>query len=168
MNTNEQTTSTTSSQPPRPPISPSTSSSSIRSPHESPNIRRPSYSRALPSLAKVDTNGDPALAKRRARNLLRDYYGLASNAPDQSKKNEAGGEKLSSASTSELDLDSPYFDPQACFEKLVRDSSLQNTLATANRLMAEVRELDGERQSLVYNHHHELVEASVTIGKVSV
>lgn len=29
-----------------------------------------------------------------------------------------------------------------------------------------MRELDGERQSLVYNHHHELIEASDTIKKV--
>lgn len=33
---------------------------------------------------------------------------------------------------------------------------------------AEIRELDGERQSLVYNHHHELIEASDTIKKVGI
>jgi hypothetical protein len=30
----------------------------------------------------------------------------------------------------------------------------------------EIRELDGERQSLVYNHHHELIAASDTIAAV--
>ncbi|SCV68759.1 BQ2448_880 [Microbotryum intermedium] len=30
----------------------------------------------------------------------------------------------------------------------------------------EIRELDGERQSLVYNHHHELIQASDTIRKM--
>jgi len=35
------------------------------------------------------------------------------------------------------------------------------------RMTTEIRELDGERQSLVYNHHHELIEASDTIRKVS-
>lgn len=30
--------------------------------------------------------------------------------------------------------------------------------------MAEIRELDSERQSLVYNHHHELIAASDTIA----
>lgn len=63
-------------------------------------------------------------------------------------------------------MDSAYFDPQVYFEKIVKEESLQNTLSVANKLIAEVRELDGERQSLVYNHHHELVEASATIGKV--
>lgn len=30
----------------------------------------------------------------------------------------------------------------------------------------EIRELDSERQSLVYNHHHELIAASDTIAAV--
>ncbi len=32
----------------------------------------------------------------------------------------------------------------------------------------EIRELDSERQSLVYNHHHELIAASDTIAAVSI
>lgn len=30
----------------------------------------------------------------------------------------------------------------------------------------DIRELDSERQSLVYNHHHELIAASDTIAAV--
>ncbi len=33
-------------------------------------------------------------------------------------------------------------------------------------LTAEMRQLDSERQSLVYNHHHELIAASDTIAAV--
>jgi hypothetical protein len=33
--------------------------------------------------------------------------------------------------------------------------------------IAEIRQLDSDRQSLVYNHHHELIAASDTIGAVS-
>lgn len=33
-------------------------------------------------------------------------------------------------------------------------------------LVLEIRQLDGERQSLVYNHHHELIAASDTIRAV--
>lgn len=38
--------------------------------------------------------------------------------------------------------------------------------STQRSLTAEIRELDSERQSLVYNHHHELIAASDTIGAV--
>ncbi|GAA5922909.1 COG1/VPS51 family protein [Sporobolomyces koalae] len=52
-----------------------------------------------------------------------------------------------------LDLDSPdTFDPAKYFAHLTTT--------------AKIRELDGERQSLVYNHHHELIEASDTIRKM--
>lgn len=44
---------------------------------------------------------------------------------------------------------------------------MKSLLSTANELISEIRELDGERQSLVYNHHHELVEASETIDKMN-
>ena len=33
---------------------------------------------------------------------------------------------------------------------------------------ADIRELDSERQSLVYNHHHELIAASDTIAAVRI
>jgi len=127
-----------------------------------------------PSLGKVGTTGDPALAKRRARNLLRDYYGLGgfSEATSPSRSESAG--YIHAAGTSDeasraqerLSIDSPYFDVEAYFHKLVGNSSLKSLLSTANELMSEIRELDGERQSLVYNHHHELVEASETIDKM--
>ncbi|KAG0146311.1 hypothetical protein CROQUDRAFT_657463 [Cronartium quercuum f. sp. fusiforme G11] len=145
----------------------SSSTPSLRSLHTSSNV---SYPHGLPStIPKVGTSGDPALAKRRARNLLRDYYGLADTNGTDKKPDGVPAEpsRPESATTPDLSsMDSPNFDPQACFVKLVKESSLKDTLATANRLMAEMRELDGERQSLVYNHHHELVEASTTIGKM--
>ncbi|KAH9445535.1 hypothetical protein Pst134EB_023377 [Puccinia striiformis f. sp. tritici] len=122
-----------------------------------------------PNIGKLGSTGDPILAKRRARNLLRDYYGLEGGS---------GGnhEPLSPSSGSEfpvihhhqekLSIDSPYFDVDAYFNQLVGNSSLKSLLSTANELMSEIKDLDCQRQSLVYNHHHELVEASETIDKM--
>ena len=36
----------------------------------------------------------------------------------------------------------------------------------SNQYTIEIRQLDSERQSLVYNHHHELIAASDTISAV--
>ncbi|WAR61851.1 hypothetical protein PtB15_12B543 [Puccinia triticina] len=129
-----------------------------------------------PTLGKLGTTGDPILAKRRARNLLRDYYGLGGSSETTSPSgsepggsNSAGPANDSSRAIQaqeKLSIDSPYFDVDAYFNKLVGNSSLKSLLSTANELMSEIRELDGERQSLVYNHHHELVEASETIDKM--
>lgn len=81
-------------------------------------------------------------------------------------------------------VDSPAFDAKAYYEQLITTSSLPTLLRRENELLTgqsemlwpfsggvliarvDIRELDSERQSLVYNHHHELIAASDTIGAV--
>jgi predicted S18 family serine protease len=63
-----------------------------------------------------------------------------------------------------MELDSPAFDAKSYYEQLITTSSLPSLLKRENELMTEIRELDSERQSLVYNHHHELIAASDTIA----
>jgi len=65
-----------------------------------------------------------------------------------------------------MDFDSPAFDAKSYYEQLITTSSLPVLLKRENELFTEIRELDGERQSLVYNHHHELIAASDTITAV--
>lgn len=40
-------------------------------------------------------------------------------------------------------------------------------IADLNAVLPEMRQLDSERQALVYNHHHELIDATDTISAVS-
>ena len=80
--------------------------------------------------------------------------------------------------------DSPAFDPKAYYEQLITTSSLTALLKKENELLTgelvslasnhlvltfwkDMRQLDSERQSLVYNHHHELIAATDTISAVS-
>ncbi|KAI5476434.1 hypothetical protein MNV49_007747 [Pseudohyphozyma bogoriensis] len=100
--------------------------------------------------------------KRRNRALLRDYYGIGGNTAEASPGTTGGG-----GGGGKLDIDSPKtFSPELYFENLSTTASVPDLLKRENELLNEIRELDGERQSLVYNHHHELIEASDTIRKV--
>ena len=78
-------------------------------------------------------------------------------------------------------LDSPAFDARSYYEQLITTSSLPHLLKRENELLVgqcsvtgvatsdvaiEIRQLDSERQSLVYNHHHELIAANDTIAAV--
>ncbi|KAI8456203.1 Vps51/Vps67-domain-containing protein [Phakopsora pachyrhizi] len=156
----------------------SSKTSSASSTPSKSNNRLDHQSDRLPiSLSKLTKSGDPVLAKRRARNLLRDYYGLnhstVSTSQSSSSSKETNVEQIRSLNADEgrgrdsISIDSPDFDPNAYFKKLIKDSSLKSLISTANGVISDIRELDGERQNLVYNHHHELVEASETIGKVN-
>lgn len=93
----------------------------------------------------------PRTDKRRAANLLRDYYGLSTDA-NSSQQVSSIGESGKTDVGPKIDLHS-----------LLRSNSLSMLLGKESELIVQIRELDGERQSLVYNHHHELVAASDTI-----
>ncbi|TEB25181.1 hypothetical protein FA13DRAFT_1189280 [Coprinellus micaceus] len=93
--------------------------------------------------------------KTRARDLLRKHYGLGVGPPPAREK---------SSPDDPMDLNSAAFDAKSYYEQLITTSSLPTLLKRENELVSEIRQLDSERQSLVYNHHHELIAASDTIG----
>ncbi|KAK4055199.1 hypothetical protein OIV83_000479 [Microbotryomycetes sp. JL201] len=141
------------------PVSRRTSTNSLFSPPTSlANTRRASHASSSGS-PRVGTPSSAAGSdrKKRTRDLLRDYYGLGSE-----------GKKVTASPTPDaLDIDNPAtFVPEAYFRELSQKASLPELLKREEELISEIRELDGERQSIVYNHHHELIEASDTIRKM--
>ncbi|KAF9533877.1 Vps51/Vps67-domain-containing protein [Crepidotus variabilis] len=96
------------------------------------------------------------IQKSRAKDLLRKHYGLGVGPPPP--------RPVGSNSQDPMDLNSSAFDAKTYYEQLITTSSLPSLLKRENELLSEIRELDGERQSLVYNHHHELIAASDTIS----
>ncbi|KAG2034960.1 Vps51/Vps67-domain-containing protein, partial [Suillus americanus] len=125
------------------PTSPQSSSTVIPS-----NSRRPSLGVGPTPRTKTPP------AKSRARDLLRKHYGLGVGPPPP----------LPGRSDDPMDLDSAAFDAKSYYEQLITASSLSALLKRENDLLTEIRQLDGDRQSLVYNHHHELIAASDTIA----
>lgn len=62
-----------------------------------------------------------------------------------------------------MDVDSTAFDAKAYYDQLITVSTLSGLLKRENELVSEIRNLESDRQALVYNHHHELIAASDTI-----
>ncbi|GAA5871929.1 hypothetical protein JCM3774_000731 [Rhodotorula dairenensis] len=128
---------------------PSATPAEVTSPVSSPSFNR----RVSTASSSAGYTASPAAADRKKRSRLRDYYGLGKGSP--AKAGQA------------LDIDVPgAFDADAYFHSLASTASLPDLLRRENELLNEIRELDGERQSLVYNHHHELIDASDTIRKL--
>ncbi|CAG7849158.1 SubName: Full=Uncharacterized protein {ECO:0000313/EMBL:CCA68800.1} [Serendipita indica DSM 11827] len=114
-----------------------------------PVISEPTPPASRPGAARTGT---------RARDLLRQHYGMGLVPPASS----------SGRADDPMDLDSKVFDAKAYYEQLITTTNLTGLLKKENELAAQIRQLDGERQSLVYNHHHELIAASDTIGAMKV
>lgn len=120
----------------------------------------------------------PARRNRANNNLLRNYYGLdeaasGSSGDDSGRAGDAAslkriGPAASQPAADPRDPDSgSAFDVDAAFRSRLQTKTLAQLLREESVLLTEIRELDGERQSLVYNHHHELVFASETMRRVS-
>ncbi|CDW95797.1 hypothetical protein, partial [Sporisorium scitamineum] len=118
-----------------------------------PLASRPSQSRISDNSAGSSSAPRPKQDKRRAANLLRDYYGLSSDAPSTSQSPAPSSDDASTTTSA----------PKIDLRSLLSSSSLSVLLGKESELIVQIRQLDGERQSLVYNHHHELVAASDTI-----
>ncbi|KAJ3737514.1 vesicular transporter [Lentinula guzmanii] len=99
----------------------------------------------------------PARTSTRARDLLRKHYGLGMGTPGSSGRNTPD-------ERDPMNMDSPSFDAKAYYSQLITTANLSTLLKKENELIGEIRLLDSERQNLVYNHHHELIAASDTIG----
>ncbi|KAL9939932.1 hypothetical protein V8E36_000637 [Tilletia maclaganii] len=106
---------------------------------------------------------------RASKRALREFYGIqAAAAGADDSIGSAGVSELADAGVSRdpHDPDSPNFNAGSCYNSLISTLSLAELLKKSAELLTEIRELDGEKQSLVYNHHHELVAASETIRKM--
>ncbi|KAF9790632.1 vesicular transporter [Thelephora terrestris] len=122
-------------------------------PTRSDSVHRSSSGPANASTASLPNPNQSDRTRSRARDLLRKHYGLGVGPPPPSGKPQ-----------DPMDLDSPAFDAKAYYEQLITTSSLATLLKRESELLSEIRSLDSDRQSLVYNHHHELIAASDTIS----
>lgn len=121
-----------------------------------------------------------------AKDLLRDYYGLS--RAGGAVQDEKGTTKSIGVESNPLNIgrcrvpclflpvpnrtrvypDSPSFSAQAYIQDLLDTSTLPQLLKANAEISSSILDLESERQSLVYNHHHELIDASVTISKMKV
>ena len=82
------------------------------------------------------------------------YYGL-----DEDK---AGG-----ASLDPCDIDGAHFKPDMFLGKLIREKSLTELMDKESEMLRQIRSLDSDMQTLVYENYNKFISATDTIRKVS-
>ncbi|CAA7267078.1 unnamed protein product [Cyclocybe aegerita] len=160
MSTNSSTSAPVSRVPsiPRPPPSPLRSASGVSGLPPSSNLNNSQSipTASIPGPSRRPSGPDtppPPAQKTRARDLLRKHYGLGVGPPPPRGNSQ-----------DPMDLNSAAFNARSYYEQLITTSTLPALMKRENELLSEIRQLDSERQSLVYNHHHELIAASDTIS----
>ncbi|KAF9582885.1 Vacuolar protein sorting-associated protein 51, partial [Lunasporangiospora selenospora] len=112
--------------------------------------------------------GAPATTRRRAKSFLRNYYGIQqtdATAQDgvKSKTTEQTGHV---AKSDPYDLDSHSFEVEKYMHKMFVEKQLPGIVQADNELVAEIRQLDGDMKTLVYENYSKFLSATDTINNM--
>ncbi|KAI9217569.1 hypothetical protein BC828DRAFT_408379 [Blastocladiella britannica] len=116
-------------------------------------------------------------APRRANRLLASYYGVstATVATPVSASRAGSAADLLGASprtpshnraTESTDIDGEHFDADKYLKITLNEKTLSGLLKRDNELILEMKEIDGDRKTLVYENYSKLIDASDTIRKL--
>ncbi|KAM4620054.1 vacuolar protein sorting-associated protein 51 homolog [Polymixia lowei] len=94
--------------------------------------------------------------KRKVHGMLKLYYGLneEGKAPDQPE------------SLDPCDINGPHFDPEVYLNKLRRECSLGELMDQESCMVKQIRSLDSDMQTLVYENYNKFISATDTIRKM--
>ncbi|XP_038070906.1 vacuolar protein sorting-associated protein 51 homolog [Patiria miniata] len=96
---------------------------------------------------------DSEQRRRRKHGMLKMYYGL---------DDEAGKE----ATTDPIDIDGAHFDPDVYLARLMREKRLTELVDREVDMVKQIRSLDSDMQTLVYENYNKFISATDTIRKM--
>lgn len=94
--------------------------------------------------------------RRRVHGMLKLYYGL----------NEEGKAVEQPESLDPCDINGPHFDPEVYLNKLRRECSLAELMDQETCMVKQIRSLDSDMQTLVYENYNKFISATDTIRKM--
>ncbi|KAF2704132.1 hypothetical protein K504DRAFT_158692 [Pleomassaria siparia CBS 279.74] len=139
--------------------------STIASPRASSSIRSPSSTRT-----SFEATARPGAGTRRNRAALRDYYGLKAAAAkdaeakisEESTRTHLGPEEDETLT----ELDDASFKAETYVNTVLATSGLSGVLRVEADLVSQIRNLDSDRKSLVYDNYSKLLAATSTIRRM--
>ncbi|KAM3824612.1 vacuolar protein sorting-associated protein 51 homolog isoform 1-T1 [Vipera latastei] len=110
--------------------------------------------------AQPEGGAEPPGGKRRPHGMLKLYYGL----PDPA------GEALADPARGDLggptDINGPHFDPEVYLTKLRKECPLAQLMDCEKDMVKQIRALDSDMQTLVYENYNKFISATDTIRKM--
>uniref|UniRef100_A0A8C2EXR2 Vacuolar protein sorting-associated protein 51 homolog n=1 Tax=Cyprinus carpio TaxID=7962 RepID=A0A8C2EXR2_CYPCA len=107
------------------------------------------------SSATTPPDSDPN-GRRRIHSMLKLYYGL----------NEEGKAADQAESLDPCDINGPHFDPEVYLNKLRKECSLGELMDHESCMVKQIRSLDSDMQTLVYENYNKFISATDTIRKM--
>ncbi|KAI7793053.1 vacuolar protein sorting-associated protein 51 homolog [Triplophysa rosa] len=107
------------------------------------------------SSATTPPDSDPS-RRRQVHSMLKMYYGL----------NEEGKCTEQAESLDPCDINGPHFDPEIYLNKLRQECSLGELMDHESCMVKQIRSLDSDMQTLVYENYNKFISATDTIRKM--
>ncbi|KAF9123500.1 Vacuolar protein sorting-associated protein 51 [Mortierella sp. 14UC] len=117
--------------------------------------------------AKAGTAAGTA-TRRRAKSFLRNYYGIqqADAANQDGSKDSSPVPSGPTSKNDPYDLDSHAFEVDKYMHKMFVEKQLPGLVQADNELVADIRQLDGDMKTLVYENYSKFLSATDTINKM--
>nr|XP_010955475.1 vacuolar protein sorting-associated protein 51 homolog [Camelus bactrianus] len=96
--------------------------------------------------------------RRKAHGMLKLYYGLS--------EGEAAGRPVGPDPLDPTDLNGAHFDPEVYLDKLRRECPLAQLMDSETDMVRQIRALDSDMQTLVYENYNKFISATDTIRKM--
>ncbi|KAF9157095.1 Vacuolar protein sorting-associated protein 51 [Linnemannia schmuckeri] len=118
---------------------------------------------------KADITATGTATRRRAKSFLRNYYGIQqADATNQDGSKDSSSAPSGPASKADpYDLDSHAFEVDKYMHKMFVEKQLPGLVQADNELVADIRQLDGDMKTLVYENYSKFLSATDTINKAS-
>ncbi|XP_028323310.1 vacuolar protein sorting-associated protein 51 homolog [Gouania willdenowi] len=110
----------------------------------------------------MDVEGDDSALpedsgrRRKVHGMLKLYYGL----------NEEGKSNEQPQALDPCDINGPHFDPEIYMNKLRRECTLAELMDQETCMVKQIRSLDSDMQTLVYENYNKFISATDTIRKM--
>ncbi|KAL4660008.1 hypothetical protein GN956_G260 [Arapaima gigas] len=95
--------------------------------------------------------------KRRVHGMLKLYYGINDEGKAAAEEPE---------SQDPCDINGPHFDPELYLNKLRKECSLTELMDQESCMVKQIRSLDSDMQTLVYENYNKFISATDTIRKM--
>ncbi|XP_054381618.1 vacuolar protein sorting-associated protein 51 homolog isoform X3 [Pongo abelii] len=102
--------------------------------------------------------GEAPERRRKAHGMLKLYYGLS--------EGEAAGRPAGPDPLDPTDLNGAHFDPEVYLDKLRRECPLAQLMDSETDMVRQIRALDSDMQTLVYENYNKFISATDTIRKM--
>ncbi|KAJ3170682.1 Vacuolar protein sorting-associated protein 51 [Geranomyces variabilis] len=100
-----------------------------------------------------------AARQQKRRDLLKSYYGIGEGGGGATGPKKAAKDKLPDP----LDIDNHAFNAELHLNKLLNEMSLPDLIQRDNYLVTEIKQLDGDMKTLVYENYNKFISATDTI-----